>query len=414
MRTGRSRKLDIVRGIIIRLYDRIDNSSAIISISDQMQRQHSRLGLFDFRANQPPVSGGCLIHAASFIQESPVVQPVQLFRIVRFDSTSDCQPRICTAHVVYLRERISWLVRLPRPIIQGYAFGDNDTEGCLADGRHHIACTYRRCAGVGEFPNLIDGVGIEGLRHRGVVECAAQIVEPMNELDEPSSATAAPFEVAEAEGRETAGGIEAYRFPVFRVVHFNGLVVGVPYQRRPADGNAMVDIDVGHGHEGRDIEQFPALRIFIKLKDVEIGVDEFVAEVECPEVGVDFPFLVPPDIAGGQIARAVHADQGRGLVAGKVFLFDVSTGLLVIGKAVHGVSARPVGDTAGSPVETAHPAHDDILAFGSAVAELHEARGDDTPVDGGVITEGFFEVFALFEGLVEVVVVLGNEFALNS
>ena len=236
----------------------------------------------------------------------------------------------------------------------------------------------------------------------------------MNELDEPSSATAAPFEVAETESREAAGGIEAYRFPVFRVVHFNGLVGGVPYQRRPADGDAMVDIDVGHGHEGRDIEQFPALRIFIKLKDVEIGVDEFVAEVECPEVGVDFPFLVPPDIAGGQIARAVHADQGRGLVAGKALLFDVFPGFLVVGKAIHGLSARPVGDTAGSPVETAHPAHDDILAFGSAVTELHETRGDDTPVDGGVVTEGFFEVFAFFKRLVQIVVVLGNEFALDS
>ena len=414
MRTGRSRKLDIVRGIIVRLYDRIDNSSAIISISNQMQRQHSRLGLLDFRANQPPVSGGCLIHAAPFIQESPVVKPVQLFRIVRFDRTSDCQPRICTAHVVYLRERISWLVRLLHPIVQGDAFGDNDTEGCLADGRHHIACTYRRCTGIGELPNLVDGVGVESIRHRGVVERPAQIVEPMNELDEPSSATAAPFEAAETESREAAGGIEAYRFPVLRVVHFNGLVGGVPYQRRPADGDAMVDIDVGHGHEGRDIEQFPALRIFIKLKDVEIGVDEFVAEIECPEVGVDFPLFVPPDIAGGQIARAVHADQGRGLGSGMALLFDVFPGFLVVGKAIHGLSARPVGDTAGSPVETAHPAHDDILAFGSAVAELHEARGDDTPVDGGVVTKGFFEVFALFKRLVEVVVVLGNEFALDS
>ena len=193
MRTVRSRKLDIVRDIIARLYDRIDNSLAIISISNQMQRQHSRLGLLDFRANQPPVSGVCLIHAAPLIQESPVVKSVQLFRIVRFDRTSDCQPRICTAHVVYLRERISWLVRLLHPIVQGDAFGDNDTEGCLADRRHHIACTYRRCAGVGEFPNLVDGVGVEGIGKGGVVECAAQIVEPMNELDEPSSATATPF-----------------------------------------------------------------------------------------------------------------------------------------------------------------------------------------------------------------------------
>ena len=193
MRTGRSRKLDIIRGIIVRLYDRIDNSSAIISISNQMQRQHSRLGLLDFRANQPPVSGGCLIHAAPFIQESPVVKSVQLFRIVRFDRTPNCQPRICAAHVVYLGQRIGRLVRLPHPIVQGYAFGDNDITTRFADRRHHITCTYRRCAGVGEFPNLVDGVGVESLRHRGVVEHAAQIVEPMNELDEPSSATAAPF-----------------------------------------------------------------------------------------------------------------------------------------------------------------------------------------------------------------------------